>query len=358
MSGLLLEGARVLDPATGDDGKRDLLVSNGKIVEPRSVPVTERKDLSGCWLFPSLTDLRCVLRVQDDVSDAVAGGFTRLIADPSSHRGLKADGVDLHFAAEVARGTELGERQLAAPCLSSGFAPIASNGLLRRALQHAERKLVMLHAEDVSLSSGAMVGEGLTALRLGLTGSPPEAEVAAVAAALAVLEGTPGRLHFSHVTCRGSLERIAAAKRAGLHVTADAAPHHLRDDDSKAEAFALEARVWPPLRSRADVEAVKKAVIDGTLDAVASDHRRPTLLEREHPFEMAAWGRVTLRTAFADLVSAGVPPARAVALFTTGPAGVLGFAPPSLAVGARADLAVFDPQAGRMRHTFVQGASR
>lgn len=358
MSGLLLEGARVIDPATGDDGRRDVLVSNGRIAEPKSVPVTERRDLTGCWLFPALTDLRCVLRGQDDVSDAIAGGFTRLIADPSSVKDLKADGIELSTAAELTKGTELGERPAGAPCLSSGFAPVASLGLLRRALQHAERKVVMLHAEDQSLMGGALLGEGTTALRLGLPGAPVEAEVAAVAAALAVLEGTGGRLHFSHLTCKGSLERVAAGKRAGLQVTADAAPHHLRDDDAKAEGFALEARVWPPLRSRADVEAVKRAAIDGTLDAIASDHRRPTLLEREHPFEQAAWGKSTLRTAFAEVIAAGVPAGRAVALFTTGPMGVLGLPPPSLSVGAPADLAVFDEKAARMRTTLVRGASR
>jgi dihydroorotase len=216
----------------------------------------------------------------------------------------------------------------------------------------------MLHAEDVSLSAAAMVAEGATALRLGLTGAPPEAETSAVAAALAVLEGTGGRLHFSHVTCKGSVERIAAAKRQGLNVTADATPHHLRDDDTKAEGYALEARVWPVLRSRADVEAVKRGVIDGTLDAVASDHKRPTLLEREHPFEQAAWGRCTLRTAFADVIAAGVPAGRAVALFTSGPAWVLGQPAPSLTLGSSANVAVFDPTAGRMRYTFVQGAQR
>ncbi len=357
MSGLLLEGARVIDPSTGADGKRDVLVSNGRIVEPKSVPVTQRKDLSGLWLFPALTDLRCVLRGPEDVADAIAGGFTCLIADPSS-KPVPDDGIEIAQAAELTRGTELGERAPQAPCLSSGFAPVATNGLLRRALQHAERKLVMLHAEDVSLSAGAMLGESTTALRLGLNGAPPEAEVAAIAAALAVLEGSTGRIHFSHVTCKGSVERIAAAKRAGLPVTADATPHHIREDDSKAEGYALEARLWPPLRSRADVEAVKKGVIDGTLDAIASDHRRPTILEREHPFEQAAWGRATLRTAFADVLAAGVPPARAVALFTSGPMTVLGLPSPTLEPGAPADFAVFDPQGGRMRYTFVQGASR
>ncbi|MBL8954173.1 MAG: amidohydrolase family protein [Myxococcaceae bacterium] len=358
MTALLLEGARVIDPAGGEDGQRDVLIVDGRLAAPKSATPTERRDVSGCWVFPALTDLRCVLRVQDDVADALAGGFARLIADPSSARGLKADGLELRFAAEVTRGTELGERALEAPCLSSGFAPIATNGLLRRALQHAERKVVMLHAEDVTLTAGAVVGEGTTALRLGLTGAPPESEVAAVAAALAVLEGTGGRLHFSHLTCRGSVERIAQAKRQGLSVTADATPHHLRDDDAKAEGYGLEARVWPPLRSRADVEAVKKAAIDGTLDAVATDHKRPSILEREHPFEMAAFGKLSLRTAFADVVAAGVPAARAVALFTVGPAAVLGLTPPSLGAGQGADLAVFDPQANRMRYTILQGASR
>lgn len=357
MSVLLLKGARVLDPAAGTDEQRDVLIANGKLAAPGSVPHTEARDLSGCWLMPSLTDLRCVLRGQDDVADALAGGFTRLIADPSSSA-VKSDGLDIVAAAPLTRGTELAERPPSTLVQSSGFAPVASLGLLRRVLQYTETRLVMLHAEDASLAGAAVTSEGLTALRLGLPGAPPETEVAAVAAAIAVLESAGGRLHFAHLTCKGSFERVAAAKRAGLPVTADATPHHLRDDDAKAEAFALGARVWPPLRSRADCDALKKALADGTLDAVATDHRRPTILEREHPFEQAAFGRASLRTAFAEVVAAGIAPLRAVALFTTGPAQVLGLPGPSLKVGSAADLAVFDPAAARMRYTFVQGASR
>jgi dihydroorotase len=216
----------------------------------------------------------------------------------------------------------------------------------------------MLHAEELSLSAGTVLGEGPTALRLGLSGSPPAAETVAVAAALAVLEGTGGRLHFNHLTCRGSLERVAAARRAGLKVTADATPHHLRFDESSAEGFALEARVWPVLRPMGDVEALRAAAADGTVDAVASDHLRPPALEREHPFEQAAFGRASLRTAFSDVVACGLSPSRCVALFTLGPTSVLGLPAPSLSVGEPADLAVFDPAAARMRYTFLRGALR
>src|SRR5262249_24595031 len=149
---------------------------------------------------------------------------------------VKADGLELLAAAALAKGTELCERPAGAVCQSSGFGPVATPGLLRRALQSADGRLIMLHAEDSSLAAGTVLGQGATSLRLGLAGTPPAAETAAVAAALAVLEGTPGRLHFAHLTCKGSLERIAAARRAGLKVTADVTPHHLRFDETKADA--------------------------------------------------------------------------------------------------------------------------
>ena len=127
---------------------------------------------------------------------------------------------------------------------------------------------------------------------------------------------------------------------------------------AKADGYSLEARVWPPLRPMADVEALRLAAADGTLDAVASDHVRPHPLDREHPFEQAATGRAALRTAFADVIAAGLNPARAVALFTLGPAAVLGLPAPALTVGQGADLAVFDPAAARMRYTVLRGAWR
>jgi len=352
---MVLKGGRVIDPAGGVDSVRELHVDHGRIAG--AGPAAEVRDVSGCWVMPALTDLRCVLRTQEDVTDAIAGGFSRLVADSSS-KALKADGLEILQAAELTRGTELCERPPSAVCQSSGWAPIASAGLLRRALQSADGRLIMLHAEDLSLSAGTMLGLGATSLRLGLPATPFAAETAAVAAALAVLEMTPGRIHFSHLTCKGSVERIAAAKKAGLKVTADATPHHLRFDDTKADGYSLEARVWPPLRPIADVEALRAAVADGTLDAVASDHLRPNPLEREHPFEQAAAGRASLRSAFADVVASGIAAARAVALFTLGPAAVLGMDASRLTVGESADIAVFDPNAGRMRYTFLRGAPR
>jgi dihydroorotase len=351
---MILKGARVIDASGGVDAVRDVFVDNGRLA---AAGTGETRDVSGCWLFPALTDLRCVLRSQEDVTDAIAGGFARLVADPSS-KAVKADGLEILQAAALTRGNELAERPPGIICQSAGFGPVASAGLLRRALQSAEGGLIFLHVEDLSLSAGTVLGLGATSLRLGLPATPAAAETAALASALAVLETTPGRVHFSHLTCKGSLERISAARKAGLKVTADATPHHLRFDDTKADGYSVEARVWPPLRPMGDVEALRTAVADGTIDAVASDHLRPDPLDREHPFEMAAVGRAGVRTAFADVIAAGITPARAVALFTMGPAAVLGLQPPSLTVGQSADLAVFDPSAGRMRYTFLRGALR
>lgn len=358
MSAHILRGGRVIDPTTGEEGVRDVGFINGQLAPAHALESAEARDVSDCWVLPAFTDLRCVLRTTEDISDAIAGGYGRVVADPSSTRSLNARGLEVLFAADLTRGTELAERVPDAPCASSGFAPVATMGLLRRALQHAEGKRVMLHAEDLSLSAGAVLGEGPMALKLGLPSSPPDAEVAAVAAALSVLENTGGALHFSHLTCRGSVEKVAQAKRTGLAVTADVAIAHLKWDESKAHDFSLEGRVHPPLRSQIDVEALRRAVVDGTLDAVASDHRRRTYLEQEHPFEQAAWGNASLRNVFSDLLALEISPARAAALLTLGPATVLGSKPNGFIAGQPADLVVYDPRLRRTRFTVTRGVFR
>lgn len=361
MSAIVLRAGRVIDPASQLDETLDVVVRDGRVAaleKPGAIEAGARViDVRGLWVLPGLVDLRCVLHEQQDLDRALAGGFTTLLADPSSSL-KEGRGPKLYRASALFRGSELAEVPLKAPpALSSGFGPATSAGLLRRAMQYA-RSLsvpVMVHAEDVSLTGRGLLGEGLTAVRLGIPAVPASAEVAAVATTLSLFADVGGRLHLSHLTCQGSLTHLREAKRAGLHVTADVTPHHLLHSDELADGYSIAARVWPPLRQKADVESLRHAVEEGLIDAIATDHLRPPAAEREPPFDLCAPGRDALATALADVLRAGISPTRAVAALSSGPASVFGLNAGRIVVGASGDLTVFDAKAGQVRYTFVAG---
>jgi dihydroorotase len=362
---LVLRGGRLLDPAARRDGAGEVLVVDGQFaaVGP-SVDAAGAKviELGGAWVSPGFVDLHSVLRDERDLESALRGGFTTVVAAPESAR-LRSDRLQVLAAAPLTRkleGEELGEIPADAACLSQGFRPLVKSGVLRRALQYSASrgKLLVLHAEDPSLTGAGVLGEGLTATRLGLPAVPVAAEAAVVARDLLILEETGGRLHFAHLTSARSVELIRAAKQRGLQVSADVTPHHLTFDDRAAEGYALEARVWPPLRSQADVKALGLGLSDGTIDAVACDHVRVDVLDREHPFEACAPGCEAFEKALAAVLSLGLAPLRAIEVLSTAPARLLGLSA-GLVVGQRAALTVVDPKAravtGVLSGTFSSG---
>lgn len=361
---ILLRGGRVLDPTNGVDAVQDVLIRDGIIaalgagLDPKGARVL---DVKGCWVTPGLVDLRSLVRDERDVRAALAGGFTTLLASPESALAGSPLLTLRRASALTARleGEELGELNDAEVCVSQGFKPLVKGGVLRRALQYLSpfSPLVMLHAEDPSLTGRGLLGEGETATRLGLLAVPASAETSVVARDLAIVEETGARLHFSHLTCARSVALVREAKQRGLKVSADVTPHHLTLDDSAAEGFALAARVWPPLRSKADVRALRAGLVDGTIDAVAADHVRVEVLDREHPFEQCAPGCESFETALAR-VAAHVEARRAVEALTAAPAQLLRLEAGHLTPGARADVAVFDAETKATRLTLVGGARR
>lgn len=348
---LLLRGGRLLDPAARRDGVGEVLVVDGEIASVGAkVDATGAKviELDGAWLTPGFVDLHSVMRDGRDVEAALRGGFTTVVAAPESNR-LRDDRLQLLTAAPLTRkleGEELGETPDDAACLSQGFRPLVKSGVLRRALQYSASrgKLLVLHAEDPSLTGSGVLGEGLTATRLGLPSVPVAAEAAVVARDLLILEETGGRLHFAHLTTARSVELLRAARQRGLRVSADVTPHHLTLDDRRAEGYALEARVWPPLRSEADVKALGAGLADGTLDAVACDHVRVDVLDREHPFEACAPGCEAFEQALPAVLGLGLEPLRAVEVLSTAPARLLGLNT-GILPGLRASLTIVDPKA-------------
>ncbi len=362
MSALVIHGGRLVDPASNRDGAFELRVDDGRITEVGvkvSAEGAKKIDARGAWVVPGLVDLRAVIQDEKDVAQALESGFTTVLAAPESPL-VPQGALRLTRAAPLTRnleGKELGDLPDGALCLSQGSKPLEQGGVLRRALQYLSPwlPLVMVHAEDPSQSGKGLLGEGAMATHLGLFGVPTSSEAAIVARDLEILRATRGRLHFAHLTCARSVELLRAAKQEGLMVSADVTPHHLTLDTSTAAGYSTEARVWPPLREPKDVAALRAAVLDGTFDAIASDHRRVDPLEREHPFDQCAPGIEAYPRLLTRVLQLVETPLRAVALLSFGPARLLGLDAGTLAPGARADLALISPERGRALLTLIDG---
>jgi dihydroorotase len=384
---LFIEGGRVVDPASGTDGVRTVVVRDGKIAEvserverPRDARAV---DARGKWVTPGFVDLHVHLRepgqeyketVATGAKAAVAGGFTTLLAMPNTKPvNDNASVTELVLARAAAAGLA---RVLPVGCISRGQGgedlaeygelkasgcvavsddgkPVVSSALMRRVLEYARAfgLVVAVHEEDPALVGKGVMHEGPAATRLGLKGIPAAAEDVMVLRDLALLELTGGRLHVQHVSTKGAVRAIRDAKRRGLPVTAEATPHHLAlsDEDVATSGYSTDFKMNPPLRSAEDVEAVRAGIADGTLDAIATDHAPHSLVEKEVEFDVAMNGIVGLETAFSvclELVKKGaLPEKRLIEALTVGPARAFGLAAGTLAKGAAADVAVLDPAA-------------
>lgn len=384
---LFIENGRVIDPASGTDGVRTVVVRDGKIAEvaerverPRDARAL---DARGRWVVPGLVDLHVHLRepgqeyketVATGARAAVAGGFTTICAMPNTKPvNDNASVAELVLARAAAAGlarvlpvgcisrnqagedlAEYGELK-AAGCVAvtDDGKPVANPALMRRALEYARAfgLPVAVHEEDPALAGKGVMHEGPASTRLGLKGVPAAAEDVMVLRDLALLELTGGRLHVQHVSTRGAVRAIRDAKARGLAVTAEATPHHLTltDEDVAASGYDTDFKMNPPLRSAADVAAVREGIADGTLDAIATDHAPHSAVEKDLEFDAALNGIVGLETAFPvclELVRRGVlSERRLVEALTSGPARAFGLQAGTLARGAAADVAVLDPAA-------------
>jgi dihydroorotase len=252
---------------------------------------------------------------------------------------------------EGKRLAEFGEmRRAGIVAVSDDGVPIMDAGLMRHALEYATAfdLLVIAHEEDACLRGHGVMHEGRTSVRLGLTGSPAAAEELMVARDIALAELTGGRLHVAHVSTAGSVAMVRDARARGLAVSAEATPHHLFLTDEAVADYDTHAKMAPPLRTRADVEALRAGLADGTVEAVATDHAPHHVDEKECEFDQAANGVVGLETALGlglRLVADGVLDLPTlVARMTVGPARLLGIPAGTLAPGAAADVTVIDPE--------------
>jgi dihydroorotase len=208
---------------------------------------------------------------------------------------------------------------------------------------------IVSHCEDLDLVAGGVANEGLASTLAGLRPIPAAAEEAMVARDILLARTTGARLHVAHVSTRGSVELIRRAKDDGIAVTCEACPHHFSLTDDAVRSYDTNARVNPPLRSAADVAAIKVGLADGTIDAIASDHAPHSLEEKQVEFDAAPPGMIGVETllplTLTNLVQSGtITLERAIELLTTDPANILGIPAGSLEIGAAADVVVFDPE--------------
>ncbi|HXX30062.1 MAG TPA: dihydroorotase [Myxococcaceae bacterium] len=383
--GVLLRGGRVLDPRHGLDAVRDVLLQ-GEVVakvsdRPLAADGARVVDVSGLWVCPGFVDLHTHLRepgeegketILTGTRAAVAGGFTAVVAMPNTRppndstlvtRLIQERAAAAHLArvwpaGAISKGllgeemAELGDlAEAGCVCFTDDGRPVMNAGLMRRVLVYARAlgRPVMVHEEDLTLSQGGALTEGLQATRLGLLPIPRSAEVAMVARDLVLLAETGGHLHLAHVSCAETVRLVREAKARGLHVSAEAAPHHFTLTDAAAADWNTHAKMNPPLRGPEDVAAVRQGLADGTVDAVATDHAPHGVLDKEVPFAEAANGVVGLETALPltlALVREGLlTPSRAVELLSAAPASTFRLPGGHLAPGAVADVTVVDPDA-------------
>jgi len=400
---LLLSGARVMDPAAGTDEVRDVAIVNGRLADPRSLPLGgDRLDAEGLVVAPGLCDLHAHLRepgmeraetIESGARAAARGGFTTICAmpntDPALDRpdrvawvqdraGSAACRVRVVAAATHERaGNEIVEVAVLAAAGIAGVSDdgvaVASEGPVRDLLNRlAPLDLPLIeHAEDPEVATGALMRSGPTATRLGLASWPARAEISTVKRDIALAEETGGWVHFTHVSTAGALDAIRDAKRRGVRVTCDVTPHHLALTDAwvggwrsfswedpaddpfrapldAARAYDSACRVNPPLSSRADALALLAGVADGSVDAIATDHAPHPRDRKAVEFGIAAPGMIGLETALslglAAVEAGSLDLMRLIQALSTGPAKLIGETR-SLDEGSVADLVVFDPAA-------------
>ncbi|MCG2823185.1 MAG: dihydroorotase [Desulfobulbaceae bacterium] len=383
--GILLKNGRVIDPANGIDQIRDVLIVDGRIRavgQPGSLSGQDglSYDVTGKWVVPGLIDMHVHLRepgqeyketIETGTRAAAAGGFTAVAAMPNTKPVNDNQTVTVFILAKAAEAglarvypvgaissgssgehlAEFGElRQAGAVAVTDDGLPVGNSQLMRRALEYAGNHdlLVISHAEDLSLSHGGVMNDGALATRLGLRGIPHVAEEIMVYRDLALAEFTGRPIHIAHVSTRESLALIRRAKEKGVAVTAETAPHYFTLTEKAVDGYNTLAKMNPPLRTEADVAAVREALRDGTLDAIATDHAPHGGLDKDREFDLAANGIIGLETAVPltlQLVRENQLDARRmVELLAVNPARILGVPGGTLSVGAPADIAVIDPE--------------
>ena len=382
---LLLKGGRLLDPSQKLDAPGDLLIVDGKIARAGGTidggVDAQVIDCQGSIVCPGFVDVHCHLREpgREDVEPvgtgaraAAAGGFTAICAMPNTEpvtdnqaavgfiirQAMRAGAARVYPIGAISVGqkgeslAEFGEMVGAgAVAVSDDGKPVVSAQLMRTALEYAQAFNIPVidHCEEPTLAHGGSMNEGFISARLGLRGIPSEAEEIMVIRDILLARRTGGHVHLAHMSTKGSVELIRWGKERGIRVTAEVTPHHLTLTEEAVEGYDTHAKMNPPLRTAADVEALREALRDGTIDVIATDHAPHHYDAKEREFADAPFGIVGLETALALVVTELVDPgiidfATLVDRMSTRPARLFGLPGGTLRAGGVADVTIFDPK--------------
>ncbi len=383
---VLLKGGRLLDPSTRTDAVGDILLRDGKIESiggnlnaPDGATIV---DCTGKVVSPGFIDVHCHLREpgREDVETiatgaraAAAGGFTAVCAMPNTDpvtdnqaaigfvlkQGRAAGAARVYPIGAISIGekgeqlAEFGEMVGAgAVAVSDDGKPVVSAQLMRTALEYARAFGIPVadHCEEPTLAAGGDMNEGIVSARLGLKGIPSEAEEIMAIRDILLARRTGGHVHLCHMSTRGSVELIRWGKDRGINVTAEVCPHHISLTEDEVTGYDTNAKMNPPLRTLDDVEALREAVKDGTIDVIATDHAPHHNDEKEREFSEAPNGIIGLETALAVnitwLVAAGVISLETlIDKMACAPAKLFHLEGGTFRKGALGDVTVFDPTA-------------
>lgn len=379
---LLIRGGHLTDPANRIDAPMDVLVENGRVAAVAK-KIAEKADrvieAAGRRVVPGLVDIHVHLRqpgyeyketIETGLRAAVKGGFTGVC--PMANTNPVADSrSDMEFQIAQARRvslanlwpigavtlglegkelTEFGElKKGGAVALSDDGHPISDSNILRRALEYSKKfdLAILVHCQDQGLFGCGCMNEGAVSTRLGIPGIPAEAESVEVARDIQLADLTGGRLHFCHLSSAKSLALVRQAKARGSRVTAETCPHYYSLTEAAVAHYETRAKMNPPLRTQEDVQEVRRALADGTLDAIATDHAPHSDNEKDAEFDKAPFGIIGLETSLAlslELVREKVLTWNdLVCKMSYNPARIIRVDRGHLSVGAVADVTVIDP---------------
>src|SRR5579872_739640 len=374
MASLLIKNGRVIDPASGQDGPADVLLENGQVTalaRNLSSAGAEVFDATGLIVAPGFIDMHVHLRepgiehsetIETGARAAAAGGFTSICCMPNTlpvndnatvtsyiiERARQYAAVNVFPIGAITKNSAGEELAAFGTMKNAGIVAISDDGrpvmnarVMRRAMQMAKSfdLPVIDHCEDLNLSAGGEMHEGVQSTRLGLRGIPGSSEDVMVARDILLAETTGTRFHVAHISSRHSIHMVQFAKKRGLPVTCEATPHHFALTDADIASYDSSYKMKPPLRSACDVAAVFEGIVSGAVDAIATDHAPHPGSEKMQEFEKCPFGIIGLETALGlsleKLYHTGkITLLRLVELFTTGPARVLGLERGTLATGA------------------------
>jgi dihydroorotase len=390
MTALVIRGGTLMDPAAGVDGLKDILLKDGKVAEiaaPGKLKMAngaESLDATGLVVAPGLIDIHVHLRepgqgyketIATGTAAAAAGGFTAVAAMPNTipvndsvettrwmqaaERGAAVRVFPIAAATRGSKGDAINDfaalKSAGAVAVTDDGHPILKDNVMRETLAAAARVglSVIQHAEDTRMTQGACMNAGAVAFKLGLRGMPAEAESSLVERDIRLvteLRDTRAHLHVAHTSTAAALAAVRQARRNGLRVTCEVAPHHFLLTDEHVGFYNTNFKMNPPLRSAADRDAMIEAILDGVVDAIATDHAPHATHEKEVEFERAPNGITGLETALGLCLhwlhhEWKMPIGRVLSLLSAQPAALLGLkGRGTLIVGSCADVVVFNPK--------------